>query len=57
MNREGEMVVVYSIEKCIDSLVKDDGMDYEEAREFLNYNTIGSYIGSKTPIFIHTYKE
>ena len=57
LNREGEMVAVYSIEKCIDSLMNNDGMDYEQAEEFFYYNTINCYIGVKTPIFIETYKE
>ena len=57
LNREGEMVAVYSIEKCINSLMNNDGMDYEQAEEFFYYNTINCYMGVKTPIFIETYKE
>ena len=52
--RDGEVIVVYDIDKCIDSLLRD-GMDYQEAEEFLYFNTINCYVGEKTPIFIDTY--
>ena len=52
----GEVVAVYDIDKCIGSLVKD-GMEDEEAEEFFYYNTLNSYVGEKTPLFIHTYKK
>jgi len=55
--RDGEVIVVYDINKCIDSLVKDDGMDYQEAEEFLYFNTINCYVGERTPIFIDTYNN
>ena len=55
--RDGEVIVVYDINKCIDSLVKDDGMDYQEAEEFLYFNTINCYVGERTPIFIETYNN
>ena len=54
--RDGEVIVVYDIGKCIDLLIRD-GMDYQEAEEFFYYNTINCYIGKRTPIFIETYKE
>ena len=34
-----------------------DKMGYQEAEEFLYFNTINCYMGVKTPIFIETYKE
>lgn len=55
--KDGEVIVVYDISKCIDSLVKDDGMEYQEAKEFLYFNTINCYVGEKTPIFIETYNN
>jgi hypothetical protein len=57
INKDGEVVAVYDINKCIDSLVEKDKMDYQEAEEFFYYNTINCYMGVKTPIFIDTYKE
>ena len=44
--------VVYSIKKCIDVLIERDGMDYEDAYEFFEFNVIGAYVGEKTPIWI-----
>ncbi len=54
--RDGEVIVVYDIDKCIDSLLRD-GMDYQEAKDFFYYNTINCYVGEKTPIFIDTYNN
>jgi len=42
--------VVYSRTKCIDICIKD-GMDEEEAIEYLEYNTFSSYFAEKTPLF------
>jgi hypothetical protein len=48
-NRE---LVVYDEAKCLDILVKRDGMSPEEAREFFEYNTAGSWVGEGTPMFL-----
>jgi hypothetical protein len=29
----------------------DDGMSYDEAEEFFEYNQIGAYVGESTPCF------
>lgn len=47
-------VVAYSVEKIINILMTRDGMTYEEAIEFYDYNIIGSWVGEYTPIFITT---
>ena len=43
--------LIYSVEKCIEILMQDD-MDYLDAREYLDFNTIGAYVGKQTPIFL-----
>ena len=48
-NRE---LVVYDEAKCLDILVKRDGMSPEEAREFFEYNTAGSWVGEGAPMFL-----
>ncbi len=53
--KDGDVIVVYSINKCIYSLMERDKMGYQEAEEFLYFNTINCYMGVKTPIFIKTY--
>jgi hypothetical protein len=42
--------VVYSREKCIEVMSRD--MSWEEAIEFLDYNTFNCYVGEKTPIWV-----
>lgn len=44
--------LVYCIEMAIDILI-EEGMTEEDAIEHLFYNTIGSYVGEKTPIWIN----
>ena len=44
------MRLIYSIAKCINILVAQ-GMSYEEAQEYFEFNTQGSYVGEKTPIW------
>ena len=49
-------VAVYDIDLCIKSLVEEDGIEEEDALEHFYYNTVGSYVGEKTPIFIKRYE-
>jgi len=44
--------VAYSKSKCIDILMERDGMDYEEAMEYFDYNVSGAYMGEQTPIWV-----
>jgi|TARA_R100000908_G_C3754606_1_gene148909 hypothetical protein len=45
------MRLIYSKLKCVEALMLDDEMDYEEAMEYLEYNTFNAYVGEKTPIW------
>jgi hypothetical protein len=47
-------IAVYSVDKAIQVLHDRDGMDYEEALEFLEFNTIHAYVGENTPIWVYT---
>lgn len=49
----GEDVAVYSIDRCIDVLVKRDGMSEDEAIEYMNFNVLDAYMGPMTPIFVY----
>lgn len=40
---------VYSYEKMVQILTKDDQMDREDACEYLEFNTVGLYAGPNTP--------
>jgi hypothetical protein len=47
-------VVAYDTEKMIDIMVERDGMTYEEAIEYFDYNILGAWMGEYTPVFIQT---
>jgi hypothetical protein len=44
--------VVYDYNKCVEILMKRDGMDYETAAEHMDFNVAGGYLGEHTPLFI-----
>ena len=48
--------VVYDYDKMIEELMADEGWSYEEAAEWINYNTIGAlpFAGDHVPIIIYT---
>ncbi len=45
-------IVVYDESKCLDILIKRDGMTEEEAIEFFEFNVVGAYVGEHTPIYV-----
>jgi len=45
-------LAVYSYEKCVDILMQRDGMDREEALEYMEFNVTGAYVGKQTPVFV-----
>tara|TARA_R110000868_G_scaffold67164_1_gene199678 strand:+ start:5520 stop:5777 length:258 start_codon:yes stop_codon:yes gene_type:complete len=49
-------VAVYDAELCIKYLMDHDDMSEEDAVDFFYFNTVGSYVGEKTPIFTKTIK-
>ena len=48
--------VVYDYDKMIEHLIHEDDMSYEEAIDFISYNTIRSlsYVGMGAPIIIYS---
>jgi len=50
-------IAIYNIEKMEQILMDRDGMDWSEAVEFLNFNTLGAYVGEYTPIYLETRDE
>ena len=46
------VVAVYDINKMIEILV-EEGIEYDDAVEFLDYNVVGAYVGEKTPQYIN----
>lgn len=54
--------VIYSKDKIIDILAESMGLDseedrYESAVEFFEYNVLGSYVGTGTPIYLTEHEE
>jgi hypothetical protein len=45
-------IAVYSSSKCIEVLMRRDGMTYDEAAEFFEFNVSGAYVGPNTPMFL-----
>jgi hypothetical protein len=46
-------VLVYDAEIIRENLMKE-GMDSEEAREFIEFNIEGAYMGKDTPVLVWT---
>ena len=46
-------LAVYDAEKCVTVLMNRDGMERDEAEEFLEFNTFGAWMGPGTPLFLH----
>jgi hypothetical protein len=49
----GDIRLIYSVKKVLNSLMKKDYMTYEEALEHFDFNIGGAYVGEKTPIWCH----
>ena len=47
-------VLVYDAEKMRSILMQRDNMDSDEAREFIEFNVEGAYVGVETPIYVWT---
>ena len=45
-------LVVYDIDRCLKILMERDKMTYDEAVEYLSFNTLGAWIGEHTPLFL-----
>jgi hypothetical protein len=52
IKKDTKIVAAYSDADCVDSLMEDDEMTDEDAVEFFEYNTRGSYVGEHTPVFV-----
>ena len=47
----GLELYVYAVDVCVEILQKQ-GMSYEDATEFFEFNVRGAYLGKGTPIFV-----
>lgn len=45
-------VAVYDINRMIECLIRKEEMTPEDAREYIEFNVVGAYVGEKTPIYV-----
>jgi hypothetical protein len=50
-------VIAYDREKCIRRLMERDGMTWEDAEEFFEFNVVAAWVGDGTPIFVDVHHE
>ncbi len=50
-------VVVYDTDMIIKILMERDGMTYEDAVEYFEFNTAGAYVGESTPLFLRRLED
>lgn len=47
----------YDAEKCLEILMKRDGMTYEEAQSWFEFNTLGAWVGENTPVYLTRFRK
>ena len=50
-------LLIYDYDRCIDILMKQNDWNYTEAVEWMDYNVVGAYMGSGSPIFLMNGQE
>ena len=43
---------IYNLGTCIEILMQRDGMSFDEAEEYIEYNVLGAFVGDKMPVFL-----
>ena len=56
IGRDNRGRIVYDIDLMVETLTREDEMSEEEALEFLDYNTLNTFVGDLTPIHIYINK-
>lgn len=50
-------LATYSYIKMLQVLIERDGMDVEEAGEYVDYNCAGAWMGELTPVILYEYSD
>jgi hypothetical protein len=50
----GKYRLVYSIDKMATIFMERDGMDFDDAYEYIDFNIINAYVGPQTPVYVRT---
>ena len=48
---------IYNLGTCIQILIQRDGMTYDEAEEYIEFNVTGAFVGDRMPVFLVPMKE
>ena len=46
------ILAVYSYEEIVRVCMERDGMEYDEAVEYVDFNVVGAWVGEQTPIIV-----
>lgn len=46
------LLAVYNHDLMIQTLMKRDGMTYDQADEYIQHNCVGAWVGEQTPIIV-----
>lgn len=49
-------ISIFDYDKCL-TILQNDGMTYNEAEEYMQFNVVGAYVGKDTPAFLFKYKN
>jgi len=49
-------VALYDYQACIEVLMRD-GLDYDDAVEYFEFNVVGAWVGPATPAFAHLMRK
>lgn len=49
-------VACYDYQKCVEILMAQ-GMEEEDAHEYMSFNVTGAYVGEYTPLFVHDWRK
>ena len=49
-----EQKIIYSYNTLLDLIMEHESIDEDEARDFIDVNLLGAYIGENTPIIMDT---
>jgi hypothetical protein len=46
------LLAVYDYTKMVEVLMFRDGMSYDDACEYIDYNVVGAWVGEQTPLIL-----
>lgn len=47
-----EDIAVYDFDKCVAILCERDGMNLDDAVDYMYFNVVGAWVGDQTPMFV-----